>query len=136
MTRVCASTFETIQMHALMKEHIEQSGEYWIYDEGWNDERVATSINPALNRSHAANLRLKMFGKLMSAPGEGVNAERLSDFERIIANQSQAILNLQRNYDNLAELHCKLCEALSVNRVLNVQHLRGSHIPNGEHKRA
>lgn len=63
---VVSSYTEKRKMHDLLNEHLHQIGdsEFYRYEENWNDERVAISINPKFSSWHTQALRIEIFGKL------------------------------------------------------------------------
>lgn len=113
MKRRIMSQGETIQANDLMKVHLVpcEGTDMFEYINGYSDAKVAQEVSPTLRDAHAKNLRMALYGRLR--PAKTDDLESLRD-------------QLKRAVDQLTELtvkHNKLCDSLSVNKVLDVRHL-------------
>lgn len=114
---------ETVRLHEVLKQHLTllpklnpDDPQLCEFEHGWDDERCAKEVDPELTSAHAGNLRQNLFGRLFVKATEG----RLDALEEQVKVLTTKLAELTQRYD-------KLCTALSVNRVLDVRHLRIEH---------
>jgi hypothetical protein len=114
---------ETIKMHSIMQQHIRivpmPDGEtsQCEYIDDWSDQRVAQATAPDLHEGHASRLRLNFWGPLF----EPKNPDK--ELEKRLSTLEQSLANLLVLFDNLATKHDRLCQGLSVARVVDARHL-------------
>lgn len=115
MARKFASRAEIFAMSGHLAEHCrseEVDGvKYAVFTEGWDDERIAKTVSPDLNAHHVKSIRDEVFGKLKP---------RLKDMDALIEQLSFT----QKKLDDLEIKFNKLCDSISVNRVVDVRHLK------------
>jgi hypothetical protein len=115
---------ETIQLHEVLKQHLTilpkvnpDDPQLCEFEKGWDDERCAKEVASDLNSTHAGGLRTNLFGRLFV---KGADAARIEALEEQLKVLSSKLTELTLKHD-------KLCTALSVNRVLDLRHLRIDH---------
>ena len=120
---------ETVAISKLLAEHGNMKDGYYHYHPEWSDERVAKAVHPDLRMIHAATIRKQVYGKLFEKPNSKADVKELqlglADMGQTLAQLSTDWAELKHRLDALADLHAKLCESLSVNRVCDVRHLAG-----------
>lgn len=111
---------EVIKANDLMMKFIEKLSDGTVqYKDGWDDGKIALAVASDMPRTSIANLRVELFGALKKEGyGSGVDPARLAALELEVAA-------LKERLNVLADLHSKLCDNLSVNRVVDVRHLKG-----------
>lgn len=55
---------ERMKIHKLLTENGKMDIGYYVYNNGWNDERVAKEVGGQVKFGHVANHRLSEFGKI------------------------------------------------------------------------
>lgn len=124
--RVNASTPQIIAINEKLKEVLQSIGEgMWQYKDQWSDEAVAKFISPDLNHTHIGRIRLECFGQIQARrpTSNRLDVEQLkADNHRLSMENS----DIRSRLDAIELLHAKLCDSLSVNRVVDVKHLAGT----------
>jgi hypothetical protein len=126
-----ATTTEIIRIGALLAEHGTCEGGFYEYHNGWDDGRIAQEVSPDLGIGHVSRVRREVYGNFR--PGKpGAHADEIAALQcsvRALTTELQTargeIAELRARADAAADLHAKLCESLSINRVLSVGHLAG-----------
>lgn len=92
---------------------------YAVYEDGWNDERVAkeAGLDPEKNVKSVANMRVEAIGKLRIVTRDDKVEERIRDLEQKFAAQILHTNTLITKYN-------KLIDTLSVNKIIDVRHLK------------
>lgn len=93
----------------LIEANGRRDGQYWQYNDGWNDLRIATEVNKSLGESCSelsiAYRRTQVFGKLKPTPGSGGTREShaVAIGELRIADQAQrvAMYRLERRIEHM-----------------------------------
>lgn len=111
MTKVVMTRSDLFKASGILSAHCSSVGGFAVYEEGWSDERVAKETGDHLNVYHIRKLRLEAIGEIRSVTRAGTY-EQLAD--------------LQSKYNDLILKHNKLVDSLSVNKVLDVRHLKVS----------
>lgn len=132
-SRKIASTREVIAMSKLMSEHLHQvdpDKNLWQYEDGWSDELVASSVSTELKASHAIRVRREMHGELRPAyrKTDPDVKNRIKELEERIAAIEKRLgetLVMMNRLGALEEFHAKLCQTLTINKVIGVNHLAG-----------
>lgn len=104
-----ATPGDIAKMYNLMELHLRkiEGTDLCVYEEGWNDTRIAKEIGPdRLNPSHARNIRMKEFGRVMNTPSSKPSPE------------------LEHKIDELTDRFNRLCDVLSVNKIFDVRYLK------------
>lgn len=101
-TRITMTNAETIQAGILLQTHLHkmEGTDFYAYDAGWSDETIANTVG-RIDSSHIMRLRLTL-GMKVQVRTAGTNAR----LEELIVN------------------HNRLCDMLSVNKVIDVRHLK------------
>lgn len=68
--RIVSSARDKYRIFELLRGHLKPipNTEFYVYDEGWDDERVAKEVNPKLTAGHVIRLRLNAIGELRQRP--------------------------------------------------------------------
>lgn len=138
---------ETIKAGVLLQEHClpTEGGKYHRYEKGWDDKRIAAETSERLHEGHIMRLRraLEMklepstnnFGakgvqKRITALQERVDVvvesqkgldQRITDVREATA---EGFADTNGKLDMLIEQHNKLCDALSLNKLLDARDYR------------
>lgn len=92
-----ATFTERQDMFELMKEHLtkEKQSDFYTYEPGWTDERIAKAVNPNFTAQHAMSVRIEKFGKRRPwAKKEPANDDTL---EARVKKLEQIVDKLQSN---------------------------------------
>ena len=126
-----ASTPEVIRINNLLQEHGGMADGFFGYHPGWDDARIVREVHEELSPATAARIRREMYGNFRSGTKgahsdeiEGLRAS-LRALQTELQTTNRDIAELRARADAAADLHAKLCESLSINRVLAVSHLAG-----------
>ena len=114
-TPIRMSRAELFKASGLLSAHCQLVDGFAVYEEGWNDQRIAAETSPRLTLNSIQKLRSEAIGQLRRSP-EPKN-ERVDDIERNFAD-------LLVKYNDLIIKHNKLVDTLSVNKIIDVRHLR------------
>lgn len=93
----------------LIEANGRREGQYWQYNDGWNDIRIANEVNKSLGANYSetsiAYRRTQIFGKLKPLPGSGGTREThaVAIGELRIADQARRveIYQLQRRIEHM-----------------------------------
>ncbi len=86
-----ASYTDKTKMHELMSKYLHPvtGTDYYRYEDTWNDDRIAKSINKNFSKWHVQTLRVEVFGKL-KARGQSANLSKgRASATRITALENQ-----------------------------------------------
>ena len=63
---VVASYTDKTKIHELLTKYLHpiENTEFYRYEDGWNDERIAAIVNSKFGFHHAQTVRMEVFGKL------------------------------------------------------------------------
>ncbi len=91
--RITSTFKERLAIHNLLKTHLRQDGDLWVYDEGWDDQRVAQAVNPDFNIDHAKTVRLEVFGKLrkVGSPDKVDLLQRIESLEELYLKLAEKV---------------------------------------------
>lgn len=115
---------EVIKAHSILSQHLKNNGDYWDYDQDWDDNRIAKLINDKVTPATIGKLRTELFGQLRKVGNSGGFGERYKLIDERLTKIEEMGINLMKLLEELKQKHIKLCENLTINRVLDVKHLK------------
>ncbi len=120
MTKRMLSRTEVIKAHGLFKEHLAPSDRdgYFKYCNGWDDAKIAQELDPTIQSTSIARLRVELFGQLDVTAN--VNREENAKLKELEVLTS----NLLACYGELEIKYNKLIDTLAIGRVADVKHLK------------
>src|SRR5882724_3473068 len=106
MSKRMLSRTEVIKGHNLFKEHLHPSERpgYWKYESGWDDAKIAQELDPTIQSTSIARLRVELFGQLDVTAN--VNREeniKLKEIEVLTTNLLACYGELEIKYNKLIE---------------------------------
>lgn len=81
-TKNFASISQTIQISKLLEEHCTELNGYAVYEQGWDDLRVAKEVGLDTT-SRVSGVRKEIVGPMKPTP-KGGKSQRVADLERAI----------------------------------------------------
>lgn len=112
---------ELIKANSLLEKYLEKMPDGTVqYKDGWDDGKIAMAVALDMPRTSIGNIRNELFGPLRK---EG-SAVAGADPARVTALEAE-LNSMKEKFSQLVLLHQKLCDNLSVNRIVDVRHLRG-----------
>lgn len=122
MAKRMLSRAEVIKGHDLLKLHLVPSDrdEFFKYQNGWDDAKIAQELDPTIQATAIANLRTELFGKLDTARNFAIEDNgRYKELETLVQNLLSCYGELEVKYN-------KLVDTIALNRVLptNILHLK------------
>lgn len=108
MTRLVMSNVETVQAGVLLHANltpVEGRENLFTYNEGWSDEKVADTVG-RVNAAHIARLRISL----------GMNLS--------VVSKDAGYNQLAADFKQLLDLHNKLCDLLTLNRVVDARSIK------------
>lgn len=83
MTKIIPNRAEIIAINDQLRDHLlPQSDGTYIYESGYNDERIAKEVAPRLRWSNVKGLRLELFGHLQREPKTKSLSKRVEELEK------------------------------------------------------
>lgn len=120
-----ASRTQIIAIHKLLEEHLEIIGERLVRYRGeHSDVSIAALVDAAPNS--IASVRRELFGDLVRSSGrsaETANTVLLQRLEGEITNLNSRYLQTLNALNELIVKHNRLCQHLTINRVVDANHL-------------
>lgn len=124
MARKHMSRMQLIEANKILSAHLKVIGEGIVeYEQGWSDEIIAKMLGEDISKHSVAAARLELFGKFVRTMPNGVSEERFKKFEEDVNNLEKGIKLTMDKLDAISLKHKKLCENLTLNRVIDVKHL-------------
>lgn len=131
MTKRCLTRLEIVKLSNLIEANVEKlDGGLVRYKGDWTDEKAAHHIAADLNATHAARLRTELFGPLIGARGQSDEdiskqlnryRDQIVELQAKLADETAARVLLEKRHRHLWSQFDKLCDAISLNRVLDVR---------------
>lgn len=112
MSRRFVTLPETIAIRDLLAQHLHRSQlktpegiHVWVYDKGWDDQAIARTVSPELNRGHVLTIRQELFGPIKGAVPEPKHktsnppAGKIEALETRVSNLERLVRYLCNQFD-------------------------------------
>lgn len=119
-----SSNLQSIDIYELLKTKLtvvtpatdEQPIATVVYKDGWDDERIAKTIDPELSGKSAAAVRKEKFGAIKLPSGSSVDHAQIEALEALVREVAAELHELRGKYNKLATI-------LHIAKVVDCAHL-------------